>query len=67
MPYGYVSAYRAASLAVLRAALDAGVTLFDTAEIHGPYMNEDLLAEALARVRDAAHHRAEIRLRTRSE
>src|SRR5690242_12033738 len=33
---------------VLRAAVDRGVTFFDTAEIYGPYTNEELLGEALA-------------------
>ena len=43
----------AANLAVLRDAVDAGVTFFDTAEIYGPYTNEILLGEALRPVRDA--------------
>jgi len=43
---------RAASVAFLRAAVDRGVTLFDTAEVYGPYVNEDLVGEALEPVRD---------------
>ena len=43
---------RAASIAFLRAAVDRGVTLFDTAEVYGPYANEDLVGEALEPVRD---------------
>lgn len=39
-------------IALLRAAVERGVTLFDTAEIYGPYTNEELLGEALAPVRD---------------
>lgn len=39
-------------VALIRAAVDRGVTLFDTAEIYGPYTNEQLLGEALAPVRD---------------
>ena len=39
-------------ISVLRAAVDRGVTLFDTAEAYGPFTNEDLLGEALAPVRD---------------
>ena len=35
----------------LRAAVDRGVTFFDTAEVYGPYTNEDLVGEALAPVR----------------
>ena len=34
--------------AVLRAAVERGVTFFDTAEVYGPYLNEELLGEALA-------------------
>jgi predicted oxidoreductase len=51
MSYAYGSSDRAANLAVLHAAVDAGVTFFDTAEIYGPYTNEALLAEVLAPVR----------------
>ena len=36
---------------LLRAAVDRGVTFFDTAEVYGPYTNEDLVGEALAPVR----------------
>jgi aryl-alcohol dehydrogenase-like predicted oxidoreductase len=39
-------------IALIRAAVDRGVTLFDTAEIYGPYTNEELVGEALAPVRD---------------
>jgi aryl-alcohol dehydrogenase-like predicted oxidoreductase len=42
----------AAMVPVLRGAVDLGVTLFDTAEIYGPFTNEILLGEALAPVRD---------------
>jgi aryl-alcohol dehydrogenase-like predicted oxidoreductase len=34
--------------ALLRAAVDRGITFFDTAEVYGPYLNEDLVGEALA-------------------
>ncbi len=34
--------------AVLRAAVERGVTFFDTAEVYGPYLNEELVGEALA-------------------
>ncbi len=37
--------------AVLRAAVERGVTFFDTAEVYGPYLNEDLVGEALAPLR----------------
>ena len=42
----------AESIRVIRGAHDLGVTLFDTAEIYGPWTNETLLGEALAPVRD---------------
>jgi aryl-alcohol dehydrogenase-like predicted oxidoreductase len=37
---------------VIRAAYDQGVTFFDTAEVYGPYANEELVGEALAPIRD---------------
>jgi aryl-alcohol dehydrogenase-like predicted oxidoreductase len=37
---------------IVRAAVDEGVTFFDTAEAYGPYRNEELVGEALAPVRD---------------
>ncbi|HEY0816854.1 MAG TPA: aldo/keto reductase [Pseudonocardia sp.] len=37
---------------LLRAAVERGVTLFDTAEVYGPFVNEELVGEALAPVRD---------------
>ncbi|MEU6248834.1 aldo/keto reductase [Glycomyces sp. NPDC047010] len=39
-------------IALIRGAVDRGVTLFDTAEVYGPYVNEELVGEALAPVRD---------------
>ncbi len=38
-------------LALIRGAVERGVTLFDTAEIYGPFVNEELVGEALAPVR----------------
>jgi aryl-alcohol dehydrogenase-like predicted oxidoreductase len=37
---------------IIRAAVDRGITLFDTAEVYGPFSNEELVGEALAPVRD---------------
>lgn len=37
---------------LIRAAFDRGVTFFDTAEVYGPYLNEEVVGEALAPVRD---------------
>src|ERR1700758_4232800 len=39
-------------IAVIRAAVDRGITFFDTAEVYGPYLNEELVGEALEPVRD---------------
>ena len=43
---------REANIALLRAAVDRGVTFFDTAEVYGPFVNEELVGEALQPVRD---------------
>src|SRR5438876_6621243 len=43
---------RQAGIAILRAAVERGVTLFDTAEAYGPFTNEQLVGEALAPFRD---------------
>ena len=39
-------------ISLVRTAVDRGVTFFDTAEIYGPYVNEELVGEALAPYRD---------------
>ena len=39
-------------IALIRAAVDHGVTFFDTAEVYGPFINEELVGEALAPVRE---------------
>jgi aryl-alcohol dehydrogenase-like predicted oxidoreductase len=39
-------------IALIRAAVERGVTFFDTAEVYGPYTNEELAGEALAPFRD---------------
>lgn len=50
--YGPNPGDRADMIGVLRDAVDVGITLFDTAEVYGPYVNEELVGEALAPVRD---------------
>ena len=53
MSYGYgPPADKQQMIALIRTAVDHGVTLFDTAETYGPFTNEALLGEALAPVRD---------------
>src|SRR5207253_4468165 len=37
--------------AVIRAAVERGITFFDTAEVYGPFLNEELVGEALAPIR----------------
>jgi aryl-alcohol dehydrogenase-like predicted oxidoreductase len=49
--YGPPTAKREA-IRLIRAAADRGVTFFDTAEIYGPFANEELVGEALAPIRD---------------
>jgi len=49
--YGRPSS-REDGIAIIRAAVERGVTFFDTAEVYGPYTNEDLVGEALEPVRD---------------
>jgi aryl-alcohol dehydrogenase-like predicted oxidoreductase len=56
---GLTSAYGAATphdegIAMIRAAFDGGVTLFDTAEAYGPFANESLLGEAVEPFREQA-------------
>jgi aryl-alcohol dehydrogenase-like predicted oxidoreductase len=51
--FGYGPATtREDGLAIIRAAVEGGVTFFDTAEVYGPFTNEELVGEALAPVRD---------------
>ena len=50
--YGPNPGTRDEMIAVLRGAVDRGITLFDTAEVYGPFVNEELVGEALAPVRD---------------
>jgi len=52
--FGYGPATtREEGLAIIRAAFEGGVTFFDTAEVYGPFTNEELVGEALAPMRDA--------------
>jgi aryl-alcohol dehydrogenase-like predicted oxidoreductase len=39
-------------IALIRTAVERGVTFFDTAQSYGPFVNEELVGEALAPVRD---------------
>jgi len=46
------AADKADAITLIRAAVERGVTLFDTAEVYGPFTNEELVGEALAPFRD---------------
>ena len=52
MSFGYGPAKdKADMISLIRAAVDLGVTFFDTAEVYGPFTNEELVGEALAPMR----------------
>jgi len=60
LSFGYGPAMgRAEAIELIRAAVARGVTFFDTAEVYGPFLNEDLLGEALA------PHRQEVVIATK--
>jgi aryl-alcohol dehydrogenase-like predicted oxidoreductase len=50
--YGPPPGDRHEMITLLRSAVERGVTFFDTAEVYGPFVNEELVGEALAPVRD---------------
>lgn len=50
--HGAVAGTRQEMIALIRAAVERGVNFFDTAEVYGPFVNEELVGEALAPVRD---------------
>src|SRR4051794_1375939 len=50
--YGPNPGDRQDMMGVLRSAVDHGITFFDTAEVYGPYVNEELVGEALAPLRE---------------
>src|SRR5260221_3382050 len=53
LSYGYGPAVdKQAGISLIRSAVERGVTLFDTAEAYGPYINEELVGEALAPFRN---------------
>src|ERR1700683_1755600 len=39
-------------IGLIRTAVERGITFFDTAEVYGPFLNEELVGEALAPLRD---------------
>ena len=68
LSFGYGPATETqAAIKLIRAAVERGVTFFDTAEIYGPFTNEELVGEALAPFRDSGGDRHEVRIRLRPE
>ena len=65
MSFGYGPAVdKQEVISLIRAAVERGVTFFDTAEVYGPFTNEELVGEALAPFRDASGDRHQVRLQT---
>ena|SRR3984893_9309551 len=53
MSFGYgPAADKQQMISLIRSAVERGVTFFDTAEVHGPFTNEELVGEALAPFRE---------------
>ena len=50
--HGRVAGSKQEMIAVMRGAVERGITFFDTAQVYGPFVNEELVGEALAPVRD---------------
>jgi aryl-alcohol dehydrogenase-like predicted oxidoreductase len=51
--HGEVSGTKEEMITLLRDAVDRGITFFDTAQVYGPFVNEELVGEALAPLRDS--------------
>ncbi len=50
--HGAVAGSRQEMIALIRSAVERGIDFFDTAEVYGPFLNEELVGEALAPLRD---------------
>src|ERR1700730_13454385 len=50
--HGAVAGTKQEMIVLIRAAVERGINFFDTAEVYGPFVNEELVGEALAPVRD---------------
>src|SRR2546425_9685642 len=62
LSFGYGPAVdKKEGISLIRAAVERGVTFFDTAEVYGPFTNEELVGEALAPFRSGGD-RNEVRL-----
>ena len=49
-------------ISLIRTAVERGVTFFDTAEVYGPFTNEELVGEALAPLRESGDDSNQVRL-----
>jgi aryl-alcohol dehydrogenase-like predicted oxidoreductase len=68
MSFGYGPAgEKKDMIGVIRAAVERGVTFFDTAEVYGPFTNEELVGEALAPFREQAVVAAKFGFKLRTE
>jgi len=50
--HGPVAGTKQEMIAVMRGAVERGITFFDTAQVYGPFVNEEVVGEGLAPVRD---------------
>jgi diketogulonate reductase-like aldo/keto reductase len=58
--HGEVAGTTEEMIALLRSAVERGITFFDTAQVYGPFVNEELVGEALAPLRDQVVHRDQV-------
>ena len=61
--HGKVAATKEEMIALLRTAVELGITFFDTAQVYGPFVNEELVGEALAPLRGPGGPRNQVWLR----
>src|ERR1700759_580188 len=50
--HGPVPGSKQDMIAVIRGAVDRGINFFDTAQVYGPFINEELVGDAIAPIRD---------------
>jgi aryl-alcohol dehydrogenase-like predicted oxidoreductase len=67
MSFSYGAAHdKQEMIALIRAAVERGITFFDTAEVYGPFTNEELVGEALGAGAGSGGDRDEVRVRNES-
>jgi aryl-alcohol dehydrogenase-like predicted oxidoreductase len=68
LSFGYGPATeKSEAIKVIRTAFERGVTFFDTAEVYGPFTNEELVGEALEPLSSTSSYRHEVRMESQSE